>query len=362
MQNATIEVALAAANATLATRPMLATSARAPIAHLMARSVGDSHAVWLPLVLTLVFVYFVTMGCVLGSFYCWRSSQSAAERAPIKPQSTMPTARPAVAVGRPVDSYYSSYDDPWGSPWRGASSYVMPARPIVTAVQRREFIRKVYSILCSQLLLTVVVVVACIAAAFQKGDPDTTTAFGDWIMRSWWFLLVLLIPILVLTCVLFAVKNTYPWNFVVLFAFTLLESIVVGFICVLYYAEGYGEQILIAAALTCFIFLALTIFTMQSTIDFDFCGPFLFAALLLLLLWGSIMSLVFAFTGSSPGWQIALSLIGALIFCGFIIWDTNQICRHLSVDDYVIGAVELYLDILNLFLYLLQCLSLTSNN
>lgn len=354
MENATVQIALAAANATLATRPMLATSARAPIAHLMARSVGDSHAVWLPLVLTLVLLYFVTMALVLGSFYCWRNT-TAAERAPIKPQSNMPTARPAVAVGRPV------YDDPWGSPWGVASAYVAPARPIVTAVQRREFIRKVYSILCSQLLLTVVVVVACIAAAFEKGDPDKPTAFGEWTMRSWWFLLVLLIPILIFTCVLFAVKTMYPWNFVVLFFFTLLESITVGFICVMYYAAGYGEQILIAAALTCFIFLALTVFTMQSRIDFDFCGPFLFAALLILLLWGSIMSLVFMFTGASPGWQIALSLVGALLFCGFIIYDTNTICRHLGTDDYVIGAVELYLDILNLFLYLLQCLSLTSD-
>lgn len=100
---------------------------------------------------------------------------------------------------------------------------------------------------------------------------------------------------------------------------------------------------------------------MQSRFDFDFCGPFLFAALLLLILWSSIMSIVYALKPDvAPGWEIAFSLVGALIFCGMIIYDTNKIVKHLGVDDYVIGAVELYLDVINLFLYLLSCLSLTS--
>ena len=33
--------------------------------------------------------------------------------------------------------------------------------------------------------------------------------------------------------------------------------------------------------------------------------------------------------------------------------DTNKIMKHFGVDDYVIAAIELYLDVINLFRYLL---------
>ena len=51
------------------------------------------------------------------------------------------------------------------------------------------------------------------------------------------------------------------------------------------------------------------------------------------------------------------SACGALLFVGFILYDTSNILRNLSYDDYIIGAIQLYLDILNLFLYILQLLS-----
>ena len=37
--------------------------------------------------------------------------------------------------------------------------------------------------------------------------------------------------------------------------------------------------------------------------------------------------------------------------------DTNMIMKYLGVDDYIIAAIELYLDIVNLFLFLLMLLS-----
>ena len=46
---------------------------------------------------------------------------------------------------------------------------------------------------------------------------------------------------------------------------------------------------------------------------------------------------------------------------GFIIYDTYMIITRLGVDDYVLAAIELYLDFINLFLFVLQCLSLTNN-
>jgi FtsH-binding integral membrane protein len=50
--------------------------------------------------------------------------------------------------------------------------------------------------------------------------------------------------------------------------------------------------------------------------------------------------------------------IGALIFCGWILFDTSAVTRTYYRDNNVVGAIlALYVDILNLFLLLLQILS-----
>jgi FtsH-binding integral membrane protein len=41
--------------------------------------------------------------------------------------------------------------------------------------------------------------------------------------------------------------------------------------------------------------------------------------------------------------------IASLIFCGYIIYDTDNIIKRYSYDEYIWAAVSLYLDIINLF-------------
>ena len=50
------------------------------------------------------------------------------------------------------------------------------------------------------------------------------------------------------------------------------------------------------------------------------------------------------------------ALAGSLVFCIYIIYDTYLITRKLGYDDYIVAAIELYLDMLNLFLFLLSLL------
>ena len=121
-------------------------------------------------------------------------------------------------------------------------------------------------------------------------------------------------------------------------------------------------QILISAILTAFIFVALTAFTFFSRVDFSFLGAFLFAGVIILMIWGAIFACILSFTGTSPGVMMAFSLFGALLFCGFIVYDTSEIIRNYGVDDYIVGAIQLYLDVIELFMYILMCASMTGNN
>ena len=59
---------------------------------------------------------------------------------------------------------------------------------------------------------------------------------------------------------------------------------------------------------------------------------------------------------------------GALIFACFIVFDMQMILgqKHIkykySIDDYILAAMSLYLDVINMFLYIIEFLTLTSSD
>ncbi|KAF2287808.1 hypothetical protein GH714_002790 [Hevea brasiliensis] len=53
--------------------------------------------------------------------------------------------------------------------------------------------------------------------------------------------------------------------------------------------------------------------------------------------------------------------ISALVFCGYIIYDTDNLIKRFSYDEYILASAALYLDILNLFLSILRVLSQRNN-
>lgn len=52
--------------------------------------------------------------------------------------------------------------------------------------------------------------------------------------------------------------------------------------------------------------------------------------------------------------EVLIAVGGSLLFCGFIIFDTHMMMHKLSPEEYILATVNLYLDVLNLFLYILQ--------
>lgn len=84
--------------------------------------------------------------------------------------------------------------------------------------------------------------------------------------------------------------------------------------------------------------------------------------LLFMALWGLILAMLLNLWFQSAGFQLWLSIIGVLVFVGLIAYDTQKLKRLYSEyagDDalngrlVVMGALTLYLDMLNLFLNLL---------
>ena len=64
----------------------------------------------------------------------------------------------------------------------------------------------------------------------------------------------------------------------------------------------------------------------------------------------------------SQALEFVLSIGGALIFCGFIIFDTHMIMHKLSPEEYIMASINLYLDFINLFLYILRIMQAARKN
>jgi len=72
-----------------------------------------------------------------------------------------------------------------------------------------------------------------------------------------------------------------------------------------------------------------------------------------MMVWSLFFPMGFTF---GLGSRMVFSALMALIFVGYILYDTSLILHHMGPDDYIIATVTLYLDIINLFLYLLEIL------
>jgi len=210
------------------------------------------------------------------------------------------------------------------------------------AMIKAGFIRKVYSILSMQLLLTV-----CGAAFFMLHSGARQFVLTTPSM----FYMAMFAP-MALIFALMCYKDQHPTNMYLLSAFTLCETYTVGVICAMYYENGAGMIVLQALMLTAAVFISLTVYTLTTKKDFSFLGAGLFAGLIILIFWGLLNS-IFSF---GSGGNMVFALFGALLFAGYILYDTSMIMHHLGPDDYIIAAINLYLDIINLFLYLLEIL------
>ncbi|CAA7053376.1 unnamed protein product [Microthlaspi erraticum] len=206
---------------------------------------------------------------------------------------------------------------------------------------RWAFIRKVYVILSLQLMLTVGV---SSVVFFVREIPDfiTTTNHGLVV-----FYVSLLLPFLMLWP-LIAFAKKHPINLIILTLFTLSISFAVGLCC----SFSKGKIVLEAAILTATMVIGLTIYTFWAVKrghDFSFLAPFLFGALIIVI----VFSLVQIFYPLGKLSSMILSGIAAILFCGYIVYDTNQLIKKLNYNEYVRAAIALYLDVINLFVNLL---------
>lgn len=242
-----------------------------------------------------------------------------------------------------------SYPYGKGGDVEAGGSRVLYPMMLESAELRWAFIRKIYSILTIQILLTIAV--AAVVVSYKPiAVFFTTTGAGLGL-----YIFLIIVPFIVL-CPLYYYYQHHPVNYLLLGVFTVALSFSVGLTC----AFTSGKVILESAILTGVVVVSLTLYTFWAVkrgYDFNFLGPFLFGAIMILLLFGLIQ--IFFPLGKIS--QTIYGALAAIIFCGYIIYDTDNLIKRYSYDEYIWAAVALYLDIINLFLSLLTLFRATEN-
>ncbi|CRK93169.1 CLUMA_CG006537, isoform A [Clunio marinus] len=246
------------------------------------------------------------------------------------------------AQGKPLNPPYMDDTDP-----NYAKGFGFDDKSI-----RAGFIRRVYSILSIQLLVTV-------AFVGLMGFHEPTKRFAH---QNPQLMIIPAVGTIVLVCVIACCENARrnsPTNIILLGAFTLCESVVVGFISSTYEAK----IVLLAVGLTTIIVIGLTIFAFQTRFDFTVCG----GALCIILIIFTVGSLIGAFFFRSEFLQFIMACFGAGLFSIYIVYDTQLMMGgdhkySISPEEYIFAALNLYLDIIQLFLYLLRILKYLNND
>ncbi|XP_042404602.1 protein LIFEGUARD 2-like [Zingiber officinale] len=169
------------------------------------------------------------------------------------------------------------------------------------------------------------------------------------------YIFLILLPFIVL-CPLYyyyhkkggCYNQHHPLKFFLLGIFTVSICFAVGLTC----AFTSGKVILESVILTVVVVVSLTLYTFCTAFrghDFSFLGPFLFSAIIILMLF-ALIQVIFHLGKIST---MIYGAIAAIIFCGYIIYDIDNLIKCYSYDEYIWAAVALYLDIINLFLCLL---------
>lgn len=164
---------------------------------------------------------------------------------------------------------------------------------------------------------------------------------------------VFIVTYFVLVCIP-SVRRKSPGNFICLGVFTIALSWMVGTISSFYTTNS----VLVAAGITAAVCLSISLFAIQTKIDFTMCTGLLFALVMVLFFFGFSVMIVYLTIGYSYILDCVYGGIAALVFSLFLIYDTQMVVggkkHELDPEEYIYGALQIYIDIVYLFLIILS--------
>lgn len=146
----------------------------------------------------------------------------------------------------------------------------------------------------------------------------------------------------------FGRRIVYPYNYLLLLAFTLSESLIVGCVVCFYTAPS----VVLCLGCCCGISAGLCIFSLQTKHDLSSLRGVLFVLGLNVFFIGIIAIFV-------DGWvRVLYYALALVLFSVYLAVDVHLIAGRgqyrLEEDDFIQASIMLYIDILNIFISLLR--------
>jgi modulator of FtsH protease len=214
-----------------------------------------------------------------------------------------------------------------------------PGTLVRSGEERATLVRRTYG------LVFVSVVVTALGVAFGFTQPRLMEAVAQ---HPFITMIAMFAPL----WMAMQARHQFPKNLILTLLFTLVEGVWLA--PFLYMAERQSPGITWQAGiLTLSTFGVLSLYAVLSKRDFSAWGSFFIVGLWVLI----ATSLINIFVGSALG-SIWIAGGTVLVFSGLLVFDTWRIVRsgQYGPDDYVPAAVNIYLDLLNLFIGIISLL------
>jgi len=204
-----------------------------------------------------------------------------------------------------------------------------------TGEERATLVRRTYSLVLVSVLVTMV------GASFGLSQPNLMAAVAQHPFIAFFAALA---PLIMAT----RKKTDFPFNIGLVLLFNLVMGVMIS--PALYF---YGRQqpglIGQAAVLTIGAFGILTLYAFVSRRDFSAWGSFLMVGL-----WVLIGTMLLNFFFQNTAIDLWLASVTVLLFSGLLVFDTWRLRNFYGPDEYVGAAVQIYLDLLNMFMAILR--------
>ena len=223
----------------------------------------------------------------------------------------------------------------------------------------RAYMLRVYNYMAAGVALTGVVAYFTFNAAVvtdAAGKITGLTSFGQTIFSGPLVIVLFLGTLGLVFFMSFRISHLQPSTALGLFMlYAGLLGLMLSSVFLAYTQASITRTFFISAA----SFGALSLYGYTTQRDLSPIGSFLVMGL-----FGLILAMVVNIFLKSTGLDFAISAIGVLIFAGLTAWDTQKIKEMYDANDdgtmtgrkAVMGALTLYLDFINLFLFLLRFL------
>ena len=221
----------------------------------------------------------------------------------------------------------------------------------------RAYMLRVYNYMAAGVALTGIVAWLTFSAAVTtnaNGAIVGLTSFGQAIFSGPVAIVLFLVTLGLVFFMSFRIDKLSPSTALGLFMlYAGLLGLMLSSVFLAYTGASITRTFFISAA----SFGALSLYGYTTKRDLSPIGSFLIMGL-----FGLILAMLVNYFLKSSGLDFAISAIGVLIFAGLTAWDTQRIKEMYDVQDdgsvagrkAVMGALALYLDFINLFLFLLR--------